>query len=316
MPAEGTTYVSRPLSDLSLAYNNPMSVRNGPFPVKYVTKKKSSVYIMRPENLRHVNTGPRAYLEPAERSHWVPEPHPYSLDHHSLYDLIDVNHAMFDMDEVLDPSEAMTMTMTGQLMISAEVDARDKCFAAGAFNANYTSVPANKWDADNGDPISDLNDAALQVLIGCGMRANAVLLAGNVWTALVSNPKIVNRFQYVREGDLTTEQFAGLFTWLSPENVFVGDMVFDEANEGADADNELIWQDNCLVFRREAGMSNAAMNQALQIGFGRSFEYQRNRYVRQYKVENPEADAVYVGLDYDHNVTEQNAGFLFTAAVS
>ena len=316
MPAEGRTYVSRPLSDLSLAYTNSMSVRNGPFPVKYVTKKKGSVYVMQPENLRNVNTGPRSYLEPAERSHWVPAPHAFNLDHHSLYDLIDVNHAMFDMDEILDPSEAMTMTMTGQLMVSAEVDARDACFQAGAFDASHTSTPAQKWNTGNGDPINDLNEAALQVLIGCGQKANAVLIAGNVWAELVSNTKIVNRFQYVREGDLTPAQFSGLFTWLTPENVFIGDMINDTAEEGADANNELIWQDNCLVFHRQAGMANAAMNQALQIGFGRSFEYQRNRYVREYKVENPEADAIYVGMDYDHNVTENNAGYLFTSVLN
>ena len=148
------------------------------------------------------------------------------------------------------------------------------------------------------------------------MRGNAVLIASNVWSSLVSNPKIVNRFQYVREGDLTPAQFAGLFTWLTPENVFIGDMVLDETEEGENPENELIWQDNCLVFHRQAGMANAAGNKALQIGFGRSFEYRRNRYVREYKVENPEADAIYVGMDYDHNVTENNAGFLFTSVLT
>lgn len=318
MPAEGQTYVSRPLSDLSLAYHNSMSVRHGPFPVKYVTKKKGSVYILRPENLRRVNTGPRSYLEPAERSHWVPNPHPFELDRHSLYDLIDDDHAEFDMDEVLDPSAAMTMTMTGQLEVSAERDARDKCFVASVFDSDWTETPSPKWDAAMGNPIGDFNEAAYQVLLGCGMRANAVLIAGNVWNELISLEQIVDRFKHTTAGDITPEQFASLFSWLDPANVFIGDMVEDsgaetqETSQSADVSLGNIWTDNVLVFRRNEMQMNAQNQEALQIGFGRSFEYKRNRFVRRYRVENPSAQAIYVGMDYDNNVTENGAGFLFT----
>lgn len=316
MPPRGNTYVSRPLSDLSLAYHNEMSIRHGPFPVKYVTKKKDSIYILRPENLRRVNTGPRAYLEPAERSNWQPSPHPFELQRHSLYDLIDDDQSEFDMDVVLNPTKAMTMTMTGQLEISAERDAVEKCFVPGVFKASHTSTPAVKWDAENGDIIGDCNEAAYQVLLGCAKRANAVAIASDVWTKIVSLPLVVDRFKHTIAGDITPEQFASLFTWLRPENVFIGDMVEESGNEKADEEAErvrtTIWNDNFLVFHRNAEQMNAEMDEAIQIGFGRSFEYRRNRFVRPFRVENPSAEALYVGMDYDHNVTEQDAGYLFT----
>lgn len=316
MPAEGQTYVSRPLSDLSLAYGNPMSVRHGPFPVKTVTKKRDSVYILQPENLRRVNTGPRAHLQPAERSHWTPVPHPFELDHHSLYDLIDVNHARYDMDDVLDPRSAMTMVMTGQLEISAERDARDKCFDAADFNSGFTATPGVKWDAQGGNAVEDINDAAISVLKGCGMMANSMLIAGDAWPKIISLADIVDRFKHTIAGDVTPMLFASVFEWLDPANLFIGKMVENPNEEGATAENDFIWKTNVLVFHRQAGMVNAPMNEALPIGFGRSFEFERGRYVREYKVENPEADALYVGMDYDHNVTEKNAGYLITAPLT
>ena len=169
MPAEGTTQISRPLSDLSLAYSNPASIAEGVFPRKTVMVQKGKIYILKPENLRKVDTGPRAYGEPAARSHWVSEPIDFALDHHSLFDAIDVNQKAYGMDQPLNPKKAMTLTLTGQLMISKEHDAVDKCFKTSAFNTGYHATPTTKWDATGGDPIGEINDASQKVLLGCGM---------------------------------------------------------------------------------------------------------------------------------------------------
>lgn len=316
MPVKGPTYVSRPLSDLSMAYSNPMSIRHGPFPLKIVTKKKGSIYILEPENLRKVNTGPRAYLAPAERTHWRPRLNPFDLDHHDLFDLYDANQERYDTDEVLDPTKAMTMTQTGQLEIAAEFDARDKCFDAADFNAGYTATPTTKWDAAGGQFAEDINDAATAVLKGCGMKANAMVVAGDVWPKLISLEDVVDRFKHTKAGDITKDMFTSIFEWLDPENLFVGEMINNPNEEGAVAANDFIWKGNVLVFHRQAGMVNAPMNEALPIGFGRSFEFERGRYVRHYSVDNPEANAVMVAMDYDHNVTEKNAGYLITNPVT
>ena len=319
MPAEGITQISRPLSDLSLAYSNPASIAEGVFPRKTVMVQKGKIYILKPENLRKVKTGPRAYGEPAARSHWVSEPVDFVLDHHSLYDTIDVNQKAYGMDQPLNPKKAMTLTLTGQLMISKEHDAVDKCFKASAFNTGYHATPTTKWDATGGDPIGEINDASQKVLLGCGMRANAVAIASDVWTKLISLEPIVSRFKYVQTGTITEEMFATLFPWLDAGNVFIGDMVNNTANEKADDSygaNASIWSTNMLVFRREAGMTNSPMDEPLPIGFGRSLGYERSRYVREYMTENPLSENIYVGDDWDNLVTEQNAGYLITSPMT
>lgn len=315
MPIYASTYTT-PREDLNAALHqyDPEGqdfAADKVLPVLPVLKKKAAISVITRANYKAVNTlvanggvYPRIGLdiedlEYACKKHGIEAP---------VTDEDRENYAN-DFDAELETAQVAKT----RLMIQRELRVKNLVFNTTTFTggALYTDVSSAPWDAAASDIPQHILAAAEKVRANTGVKANALLVGAATLANMLSNSKIADKFKLK---DITVEMLKSqMATLFGLEQLIVGGVVYDGAQEGQSFAGSDIWGDDyAMVLRVQSGPTRTTP------GLGRTMLWTRmSPHLLQYsdeafmyREEQTESDIVRVRQFSDEKIFDPYFGHL------
>ena len=201
--------------------------------------------------------------------------------------------------------------MTRWLKTRKEIVARDLLYATGAsaYPASHKlDQTAAKWDNDTVDPGKVVFTAQRLIRQAIGVRGNAILIPDDVLAALQGNKIMRERFQFVKQAEITPADIAMQFG-IPSENIFIGEAIYNSAARGKTRKLSDIWSAHCVVFYKERMPEGMPPEDA---GFAAEFRLEGYEDVKinQTRQANPPGDCYVTQDPYGLQVQDYSAGVL------
>lgn len=248
------THINRALTNVSVAYmqDQNMFIADKVFPIIPV-KKQSDVYFIynRGDWFRDEMTDRAAGSESAGTEYGVESSTPYYCKKKSLhYDITEEERA--NSDDPLMPDTDATEFLSQKGLIHKEKRWADHFFKTDVWGTDVAGVASNptgdqviKWsDKVNSNPIDDIQKYITDMASVTGMKANTLVLAPDVFTAIKQNEVVLDRIKYTQRGVVTTDILASLF---EVENIYVAWGVINSAKKGAAESNNFVMSGSALL---------------------------------------------------------------------
>ena len=206
-------HVNAPLTNISIAYRNPVYVADQVFPLVRVNKQSDIYIVYTKADWFRDEAARRAPGEEAKRSGWnVDKTNTFYCDNFALgKDIPDEVRA--GADSLYNLDREATMFVTDRLQLQ-----RDVKWAADFFTTSVwgTTVTGNSnftyWDTyASSDPISDVHDGIETILNNTGKVPNTLLLGYQVYNELQDHPDFLDRIKYTQTGIVTEDLMARVF---------------------------------------------------------------------------------------------------------
>lgn len=136
-------------------------------------------------------------------------------------------------DRPLDADRDATNWVTQQMLL-----AKEKEFAATFVKTGVWAVDTDldstgtKWDANGGDPISDVAQLSVDFLRATGFRPSAAIMTPSVEQVLKNNTLVLDRIKYTQRGIVTNDLLASLFDLNNLYTMQATEFTGDEPNPG------------------------------------------------------------------------------------
>ena len=301
---QGSTRVSRPLTNVSIQYRNNETIYNKFMPELPVSKESDQYWIYN-KDFRLSDTtranGAEANMVTHEYS-----TSSYSTVEHALKDVItDTDRANTDAPLNLDVDA--TEFLSDQILQRTEFETAKLLFTTTTYSNNATLNTATAWirNTTTSAPIQNVLSATNVIIKTSGMRPNTVILGKDSTDALKENQNVHERIKYVEKSIVTEDLLASLF---EVDNVYTGTMVRDTSQEGLASTISFIWGSDALVayFAPRAGIrtKSAAMM------FRQSSKGQPMR-VKKWRNEDVEGDMIEVQTKFIPKAVATNCAYLF-----
>ncbi len=186
--------------------------------------------------------------------------------------------------------------------LTLEAEQADIATNAANYDVNHKIALAgtDKWSADTGTPVTDINTGKEAVRQGIGLRPNTLVMGPEAWNAARSNPSVLAYFKLNDGTQVTQEQFKKL---VEVDTLVVGESVIwdDTANKFVN-----IWG-NCAVL---AYVPSSVSGQE-QPSYGYTYTLTNSPFVEAPYWENQSKSWIYgVTDDRAPVLTGMSAGFL------
>lgn len=251
-PTAGDVHISRPLTDLSVAYlqDQAMFIADKVFPIVPVTHQANQYFVYDKEDWFRIEAKPRAAGTASAGSGWELSTDAYACLRDSLHKDVDDETAANADPAINIDRDAMEYVMQ-QLWLKRETDFFTTFFGSGIWS---TDVPAGslvggKWDTATGDPIADVRAQASAIQSLTGRRGNVFSCTQPVWDVIADNPNFIDRIKYTQRGVTSPELFAEA---AGIDEVVVGGAVRNTAAEGATEATDFFANDGALLTHRPA----------------------------------------------------------------
>jgi Phage major capsid protein E len=105
-----------------------------------------------------------------------------------------------------------TLFVTGQLLLKRDLDWASTFFKTGVWGTDKVgTTDFTKWDASGSDPITDIQEARLNVRRTTGRTPNLLVIGPEVESSLLNHSLILDRIKYTQRGVVTRDLLASLF---------------------------------------------------------------------------------------------------------
>jgi len=307
---QGSTRVNKPLTEISVQYNNDEYIA-GKVLKDVMVSKESDLYYVYNNDLR-LETTNRANGAPANEATYEVSTSSYSLTEHALKDKI-TKRDRENVDAPLQLDKDTTEYLTDKLMLRQEYEAATLLFTTTSFGNNATLNTATSfvYNTTTSAPIQSVLSATSYILGQGGGKANCAVTSQPVLDALKENDNVFARIQYVERAVLTKELLASLFDL---DELFVGSAVYNTAKEGQASSLSNIWGNDFLV-------ANIAKNPRLKTRTAavtlRQRQYGNPVRVRKWNDDERECDFIEVQSMYAPKLIATSSAYLLkTVALS
>lgn len=222
LPGDQDVYVSRPLTNISVAYLQernrfvadrvfprvPVQVQGG----RYFTYEKNDWFITEAEL--------RAPGSESAGSGWRVDNTPtFYCDVFAVHKDID-RETRTNAQAPVNLEREATLWVTNQLLLKRDLDWQDAFFKTGIWDTDIAGVGAApgagqvlQWNDAAADPMVDIHTYATQIteLTAIDPRDLVMVIGPEVWNALRSNPAVLDRIKYTQRGVVTEDLVAQLF---------------------------------------------------------------------------------------------------------
>ena len=127
---------------------------------------------------------------------------------------------------------------------------KERAFSAAFLTTSVwetDNTTATDWDDfTSGDPVGDILTASRTISLSTGIEPNTIAVGHIVHEALVNHPDILDRIKYVQMPTVKATEVA-LAALFGLEKYVVGKAGYNAANEGQDASQTAIFDDDALV---------------------------------------------------------------------
>lgn len=302
MPLLNQIHVDTLLSNLSIKYRNQNYIALDVFPEVQV-KKSSDLYRVYNRNFRIPQTKRAAKAEAREHTFEVSSAS-YVLERHALKDFVSDTEA--DNYDLADLRAEVTEELSDVILRRLEKSVLD-LMTSTSWSQNLSLSAAQAWNATTGssspDPVAHFDTGTTTVVNNSGQKPNNVVMGLATWFAFKNNFQILDRIKYTSR-EISEGIAAAL---IGVDNINVARMSIDTADLGAADSVSAMMNNHALLYYKPSSPG------PLKVSAGYTFR-RSVPMTKRWRVEEREADAIEVNMEYLPKVVASLAGFLIKAA--
>lgn len=326
-PTQSDVHVSRPLSNLLIAYfqDEKNFIASRVFPEIPVQFKTDQYYKWTRDDFHRVEVAERAPATPSEGGSFVHTTDTYTCKEYAIHkDIPDAVAANADSELHLD--EAASRYIGHQLLLKRESVWTSTYFTTSVWTGSSTGsdltgvagTPTTgqfkQWDQTSSDPIGDITAQMVSMAEATGKRPNKLVLGPRTWQKLQNHPDIIDRIKYTMKGVVSLELLASL---LGLDEVLVPYSTRNTAAMGATASFSFFAGKAALLLYA-SGMPSI-MEPSAGITFawaGRFGAGASGGRVKRFRLEEIESWRIEGQMAFAQKVVCSDLGCYFTAAVA
>jgi hypothetical protein len=317
----GRIHIDTALSNLSIAYKPQKNIIRQVLPPFPTDHKSDDVYKYGQELFLSEEDARAAGAEPNDTTYEMDVVH-FACGGHALHDKV-ARDTENNADPALNLLMDCTIVQTAKSALNEEI--AGVAAIAEAMTGDYVADQAAKpWNSPDVDPYKILKDYIDAINLASGSVANALALAGPVWTAIRTNPNVLGLITgapNLPNALITPAQFAAL---LEIDEVLIGRTVYNKAKGAA---KKFAWGEKALLFYKDPnpGLRTLSLGytpiwtKALAAVTGLEkipgMDGQGDQFVQQYYWEPDLSDHVVVHRYYDQEIWAPECGVLFTGCL-
>lgn len=253
-PTGGDLYVSRPLTNISVAYMQNQTDFAAPavFPNVPVDHQYGIYYTYNKGDWFRTAARKRAPATESAGTGWRVGTDNYRAEVEAVHkDVADQDRANQDAPTI-DLDRDATLFVTRDLLLRRELDFVASYFQPGVWaNADQTGVAigpaANQflqWNLSASTPIEDITAQRITIAETTGLSPNILVLGARVFQQFKNHPDFLERIKYSERGIVTLDLIAAV---LDIDRVVVPMVVQNSAAEGAADDMNFIYGKSALL---------------------------------------------------------------------
>jgi hypothetical protein len=258
-PTYGDVHVSAALTDVSVAYvqSNDKYIADKVFPMVPVTHQADKYFIFTKGDWFRDEAQKRADGTESAGGGFNLTTDAYSADVWAFHkDIGDQTRS--NADPAIDIETASSEFCTQRLLIRRDRLFVSRYLSASLWGTDITGIASAPsgiqtifWSDDtNGDPITDIENQKLAVMLATGQEPNVLVVSNPVFVALKKHPLIIDRIKYTTmptARNVTASLMAEMFDL---DEVIVSKAVYNAGIEGGtDSFNWIMGKDALLVYR-------------------------------------------------------------------
>ena len=304
----GLQQINPGLSNLSVKYANDRAGYVFPkLPTVQVSHETDEYYIFGRESFQIPQTI-RANKGAANRSEYTLSIGTYSLDRHSLDDIV-TDRERNNANKGINPDVDTMELLTDQIMNRMEYDAATAMFTSTSWNNSGSLTSTLYWtlNSTTTDVIGDVQSMTTVIMQKTGKPANTLVIGKKTYNAVRNQVNILDRIKYSERGIITPELLASV---LDINNLIIGTSVYDAGIEGsATPSTTWIWDTKALAMYLEpnAKLKSPSAMYNLQMAVG-EYPYA----VKKYRDDKYEGDVIEVNAFHKTKVTGADAGYILS----
>ncbi len=312
-PTQNDVHVSRPLTNISVAYLQDASqfVASDIFPVVPVNKKSDQYFVYTRADFLRDEAEERAPGTESAGGGYGLSTASYNCVKYAYHKDID-DDTRANTDSPLNPDRDATEFVTMKMLIRREKNWVDSYWNTGIWTQN-TDLTATKWSAGN-DPLGDIQTAVRLVQSSTGFKPNLFVLTPDVWDVLRLHADVLERIKYTSADSVSLASFANL---IELPRVIVLEAVFNTAPEdtaGSESTNFVVEStshaDACLL------LHVAARPSLLTPSAGYTFTWngllganaRTGTRIKKMRMEPIESDRIEAEMAWDQKVVSADLG--------
>lgn len=297
--AESTIHINKPLTNVSVVYQNTDFIGDKVFP-RVGVNKDSNLYHVHSSIFQIVETE-RANGTPANRISWGLSTSSYSLKEHALKDVV-TDRDYRNVDAPIQADAETTEILTNAMLLRKEQQAASILFSTTCWsnNTTYTTTATQSWKTSTTYPTKDIMSATSVIRKASAKEPNTMVLGTDSYDTLRENSNIYGRIQYVERAIVSTQILAALF---DVQNVHVGKTVYDSNYEGLSESMAYLWGANCWLgyIAPSPGRKIPSAVYRFEVG---------SRKVKKWRDEEVAGNWIEVGDTYKHKCIATACGYL------
>lgn len=323
-PDRSSVHIDAILTNLSVAYIQDQSrfIAGKVFPIVPVNKQSDKYFKYTKDDWFRDEAAPRGDAAESVGSGYNLETDSYYCDVFAFHK--DIGRRTRDnADNPLNMDRDATEFVTQRLLLRQERQFVTDYFGTSIWGTDITGVSASpsngqtiQWDdADDSDPISDVQGGSTTVLQNTGFRPNTLVCGVQVFNALKDHPSIVDRIKYTSSDVASADIIARL---LEVDRVLVAESIQNTAGEGATFTG-------AFNFGKQALLCYAAPNPStLAPSAGYTFSWRGGVSgnagfdigIKNLPMNALDADRIEGETAFDMKVVGSDLGYFFTSIVS
>lgn len=321
-PTGGDIYVSRPLTNISIAYITDQTdfIASRVFPPVPVDHQYGLYYKYNKGDWMRTVAEKRAPRTESVGSGWNITTDTFSADVNAVHvDVSDQDRANQD-SPIIELDRDATVFVTRDILLRREKDWVTTYFGTGLYsNADQIGGAADganafiQWDRASSTPIEDIEVERIKMARTTGLKPNVLVLGPEVYSALKNHVQILDRIKYTERGIVTNALMAALF---DVDEVLVPMLVENTAQEGATDVFSFVHGKSALLAHRAARPSKMTPSA------GYTFEWtgyigaaERGTRVKKFRLEALASDRVEAESAYDFKLVSTDLATFFSGAV-
>lgn len=304
---QGSTRVSKPLTNLSVLYKNDNYIAGqvlGNLPVV----KESDLYWVYNSEQRLPQTL-RANKSQANMYTWDASTSSYTVEEHSLKDVIS-DRDYENVDSALQLERHTMETLIDKIMMRLEYETQKLLFTTTTFSSNATLTTATSWNYNTttSAPIQNVLSATVAITKASMKKPNFMVTNLDVLASLKENTNIYSRIQYTDRAILTEEILASLFDL---DKVFVGTAMYDQGKEGGTESMTTIFPSDALIGYFKPNPKLRDVSAAVNM---RVMKYGSPYKVKKWREEDIEGNMIEVQSMFKPKAVATSCAYLFKTA--
>lgn len=321
-PTGGDLYVSRPLTNISVAYMNNQDefIASKVFPSVPVDHQYGQYYKYTKGDWFKTVSQKRAPRTESAGTGWNITTDTYAADVWAVHiDIADQDRANQD-SPIIELDRDATVFVTRDQLLRREKEWLDTYFRTGQWTlpdmigaAAADATHVVYWNRTASTPIEDIEAKRMAIARTTGQKPNVLVLGPETESALKNNAEILARILYTERGIVTRDLLAALF---DVDEVLVPVVVENTAREGATDAFSFVQGKSALLAHRAARPSRLTPS----AGYG--FEWtgyigaaDRGTRVKKFRMEQLAADRVEAEMAFDYKLVSPDLAQFFSVVV-